>query len=169
MPNMTIYSPATQQEIVHMLDLAISRGEPAAIRYPRGSLMQAVSSLPVEKGKWEILEPLAEQTVIATGPMVSVALPVARKLGAGLVNARTIRPMDEEMLERIKRTAKRVIVMEECVECLGLRVSAALSPTPVIRMCVPDLPIRQACVGQQRDRCGLNAETLERRLREYRP
>ena len=49
MPNMTVYSPATQQELVHMLGLAIQRGEPAAVRYPRGSLMQAVSAVPVEK------------------------------------------------------------------------------------------------------------------------
>ena len=119
MPNMTIYSPATQQELVHMLELAISRGEPAAVRYPRGSLMQAVSAQPVEKGVWEILEPIAEKTVIATGAMVAVAIPVCRKLGAGLVNARTIQPMDGAMLDLIKQTAKKVVVMEEGVDCLG--------------------------------------------------
>lgn len=168
MPNMTIYSPATQQEIVHMLSLAVERGEPAAIRYPRGSLMQAVSSVPVERGKWEILEPVAEQTIVAVGPMVSVAMPVARKYHAGLINARSLRPMDEELLDRLEREAKRVIVMEESVDCLGMRIAAALSPIPVVRMCVPDTPVMHACVGRQRDCCGLNAETLERHLQEFR-
>ncbi len=167
MPNLTIYSPATQQEIVHMLNLAIERGEPAAIRYPRGSLMQAVSSIPVEKGKWEILEPIAEQTIIAAGTMVAVALPVARKMQTGLINARTIRPMDDELLSELKQKAKRVIVMEESIDTLGLRITAALSPVPVVRMCVPDNPVLHACVGRQRDCCGLNAETLEQHLREY--
>ena len=164
MPNMTIYSPATQQELVHMLSLAISRGEPAAVRYPRGSLMQAVSAQPVEKGVWELLEPLQEKTIIATGAMVSVALPVARKLGVGLVNARTIQPMDEAMLATVKQTAKRVVVMEEQVDCLGLRVLAALSPIPVVRMCVPNDPVSQACVNHQRQFCGLTAELLEENL-----
>jgi 1-deoxy-D-xylulose-5-phosphate synthase len=123
MPNMTVYSPATQQGLIHMLALAIERGEPAAVRYPRGSLMQAVSAQPVEKGKWEILEPIAEQTVVATGSMVALALPVARKLGAGLVNARTIQPMDNAMLCD-QKDSRRVIVLEENVDCLGLRITA---------------------------------------------
>ncbi len=166
MPNMTIYSPATQQELVHMLSLALSRGEPAAIRYPRGSLIQAVSTQPVEKGVWEELESISEKTIIATGSMVAVALPVARKLKTGLVNARTIAPMDEAMLQRIAKTAKKVIVMEECVDALGLRVSAALSPVPVIRMNVPSDPVSQACVNHQRQFCGLTADALEKYLME---
>jgi deoxyxylulose-5-phosphate synthase len=105
--------------------------------------MQAVSAQPVEKGVWEKLEPISEKTVIATGAMVAVAIPVCRKLGVGLVNARTVQPMDEDMLEQVKRTAKKVVVMEEGVDCLGLRVSAALSPIPVIRMCVPNDPVRK--------------------------
>ncbi len=164
MPNMTIYSPATQQELAHMLALAISRGEPAAVRYPRGSLMQAVSAQPVERGRWEIIEPIAEQTIVATGSMVAVSMPVARKLGAGLVNARTIKPMDEEAIQTMKAIAKRVVVMEECIDCLGLRLTAALAPIPVVRMCVPDDPVLQACVNQQRQFCGLTAEALEHAL-----
>lgn len=166
MPNMTIYSPATQQELVQMLRLAILRGEPAAVRYPRGSLMQAVSEQPVAKGVWEEMMPVSELTVVATGAMVSVAIPVCRKLGAGLINARTILPMDEFMLARIKQTAKRVVVMEEGVDCLGLRVNAVLSPISVIRMNVPSDPVSQACVNHQRQFCGLTADELEKNLTE---
>ena len=166
MPNMTVYSPATQQELTHMLTLAVERGEPAAVRYPRGSLMQAVSAQPVEKGKWEILEPIAEQTVVATGSMVALAIPVARKLGAGLINARTIQPLDGAMLEEVKQTSRRVIVLEESVDCLGMRLSAELSPIPVERMCVPCSPVSQATVSHQRVCCGLTAEALEANLLE---
>ena len=128
--------------------------------------MQAVSPQPVEKGVWEELLPISQQTVVATGTMVSLAIPVCRKLGVGLVNARTIQPMDAEMLSRIQKSAKRVVVMEEGVDCLGLRVTAALSPVEVVRMCVPDDPVAQACVNHQRQFCGLTAETLEQRLTE---
>ena len=128
--------------------------------------MQAVSSQPIEKGVWEELQPLAEKTVIATGSMVALAIPVCRRLGAGLVNARTIQPMDEEMLSRIQKTAKRVVVMEEGVDCLGLRVAAALYPVEVVRMCVPNDPVSQACVNHQRQFCGLTAEALEQHLTE---
>jgi len=84
----------------------------------------------------------------------------------GLVNARTIQPMDEAMLARIKKTAKHVVVMEEGVDCLGLRVNAALSPVPVTRMNVPNDPVLQACVNHQRQFCGLTADALEENLTE---
>ncbi len=164
MPNMSVYSPATQQEIVHMLELALKRGEPAAVRYSRGCLMQAVSSVPVEKGKWEVIEPIAEQTVIATGTMVAEAMPVARRLGAGLINARTIRPLDMDILASIRETAVRVVVMEENVDCLCSQIAAEISPVPVIRMCVPKVPVTHACVARQREFCRLNAEALEANL-----
>lgn len=169
MPNLTVYSPATQQELTHMLALALERGEPAAVRYPRGSLMQAVSAQPVEKGKWEILEPVSRQTVVATGVMVSLALPVARKLGAGLVNARTLQPLDLDALEQIRRVSKRVVVLEESVDCLGVRLAAELSPIPVVRMHVPCSPVSQATVSHQRVCCGLTAEALEANLLEKLP
>ena len=70
------------------------------------------------------------------------------------------------MLERIKLTAKKVVVMEEGVDSLGLRISAALAPLPVVRMCVPSKPLVQASVSQQRQLCGLTAEALEAYLKE---
>lgn len=164
MPNMTIYSPATQQELTHMLTLAIERGEPAAVRYSRGSLMQAVSMQPVEHGVWEVIEEISEKTIVAAGTMVAVSLPVARKYGAGLVNARTIKPLDASVIQTIREESKLVVVMEENIDCLGMRLAAELAPIPVVRMCVPDAPVEQACVNQQRQYCGLTAEALERVL-----
>lgn len=156
MPNMTVYSPATQQELVHMLTLAIANGEPAAIRYNRGSLMQMVSAVPVEKGKWEMLEPLQECTVIATGDMVEPAMSVAKDLGTGLVNARTVKPMDEEMLAEIAHASWRVVVVEDGVDCLGKNVAVALPDCTVVRLHVPDRPIQQGKIDQQRIACGLS-------------
>ena len=162
MPNMTLYSPASQQELVRMLRLAVSRGEPAAIRYNRGSLMHMLSVQPVEKGKWEDLEPIAENTVIATGNMVQFALPVARACGAGLINARTILPMDTEMLREVERVAKRVVVVEDGVDCLGKAVALALPHTTVVGMHAPvDHPIVQGTVQQQRAMCGITEERLQ--------
>ena len=98
--------------------------------------------------------------------MVAVAIPVCRKLGVGLINARTIQPMDGATLNLIKMTAKKVVVMEEGVDCLGLHVTAELAPIPVVRMCVPNDPVSQACVNHQRQFCGLTAETLTEHLME---
>ncbi|MEG1525167.1 MAG: 1-deoxy-D-xylulose-5-phosphate synthase [Clostridia bacterium] len=165
MPNMTVYSPATQQELVRMLSIALDRGEPAAIRYNRGCLMQMVSGMPVIPGKWEILEPICACTVIATGDMVGMALPVARECGAGFVNARTILPMDEELLQSIAEQAKRVIVIEDGIDCLGKTIAADLRGCEVIRMHVPDIPVQQASISEQLEYCGLTAEKLSEAIR----
>ncbi len=167
MPNMTLYSPASQQELVRMLSLAFSSDEPAAIRYNRGCLMHLVSVEPVRRGRWEDLEPIARVTVIATGDMVRFALPVVRECGAGLINARTIVPMDLEMLGRVRSGAKRVVVVEDGVDCLGRAVAAELSGMAVVRMCVPDgRPVPQGSVAEQRVMCGLTAEALRHAILE---
>lgn len=168
MPNMTLYSPASQQELVRMLTLAISREEPSAIRYNRGCLMHLVSVEPVRKGKWEDLEPIAPVTVIATGNMVQFALPVARACGAGLINARTIVPMDHELLEQLRcARVRRVVVVEDGVDCLGKMVAAELCGVEVLRMHAPgDKPVPQGTVAEQRVMCGLTEEALKRALTE---
>ena len=167
MPNMTVYSPASQEELVRMLTLAISRGEPAAIRYNRGRLMHLLSVQPVKKGEWEDLEPISETTVIAPGDMVRMAIPVARELGAGLINARTVEPMDTAMLEQVKQAARRVVVIEDGVDCLGKAVAAYLQGVEVVRMHVPhERPVPQGTVAQQREMCGLTTEALRKALLE---
>ena len=162
LPNMTVYSPATQQELVRMLSDAIRRGKPAAIRYSRGSLMQMVSEVPIAPGKWELLRPLSDCVVIATGTAVQTAWRATEKTGVGLINARTLKPLDTAMLAEVARTAKRVIVMEEGVDCLGRLVAEELSGSaiPIERICVPDEPIRQASIAEQREYCGLTEEHL---------
>lgn len=164
LPNMTIYAPATQQELVHMLRLAIASGEPCAIRYNRGALMQAVSEVPVVKGKWEELYPIQERTVIAVGNMVEVSMLPAKEAGAGLINARCLKPMDEEMLERVRNTAKRVVVVEDGIDAFGKDIAPRLPDIDVIRLHVPDEPVHHATVNEQRLLCGLTSDDIYRAL-----
>ncbi len=165
-PNMKLYSPATQQELVHMLYMAIDRGEPAAIRYPRGHLMQAVSANHVTFGKWEELLPIAECTVVATGVMVAEALPIARELGAGLVNARFLNPMDDEMLNTLSQKTKRIVTVEDGVVSFGKNVALRLHAQSVTCLGVPNRPIPQASVARQRVLCGISPEDIRKAILE---
>lgn len=166
MPGMAIYSPATQQELVLMLEMAIERGEPAAIRYNRGSLMQALTTEPLVFGRWEIMQPLSDVTIVATGCMVELALPVARETGAGLINARFLHELDGEALTALRAHTKRVIVLEDGVVSFGLRMRAELSPLPVIALGVANEPVEQGTVAEQRERYGLTAQALRRLILE---
>ncbi len=160
LPYMTVYAPATQQELRHMLALAIDSQEPCAIRYNRGALMSAVSELPVQKGKWEEMLPISECTVIAVGNMVELALKPARDMGAGLINARCLKPMDDDMLLQIQQRAHRVVVIEDGIDAFGAAVTLRLPGLEVRRLHVPEEPVQHATVLQQRALCGLTAEAL---------
>ena len=166
MPGMAIYSPATQQELAAMLEMALERGEPAAIRYNRGGLMEAVPAEPLAFGRWETLLPVAAVTVVATGCMVELALPVARETGAGLINARFLHELDAAALAALRSGARRVITLEDGVVSFGTRMQAALSPLPVRAIGVENRPVAQGTVAQQRARFGMTAAALRRAILE---
>lgn len=166
MPGMAIYSPATQQELAAMLEMALERGEPAAIRYNRGGLMEAVPAEPLAFGRWETLLPVAAVTVVATGCMVELALPVARETGAGLINARFLHELDAAALAALRGGARRVITLEDGVVSFGTRMQAALSPLPVRAIGVENRPVAQGTVAQQRARFGMTAAALRQAILE---
>lgn len=170
MPNIAVYSPATTDELAAMLKMAVERNAPAVIRYPRGCLSTEPLSQPVEYGRWEVLKAPAKVTVLATGSMTAVAKKafLAEGLGeAGLVNARFIRPFDEEVMEELGKKAETVITVEDCVCAFGDAVAARLPGKKVVRLSVPsDRIIRHASVAEQRAECGLTEEDIIRAVKE---
>ncbi len=164
-PGMRLYSPASKEELVQMVELALSRDEPCAIRYGKTPLMSEPLKSAVEFGKWEIVEPIRSVTIVATGAMVEIARHAARACGdVGLLNARFIEPMDDEALDLLAREAQDVITIEDGVADLGLgaRITMRLngSGVRVHRLGVPNKPILQASVTQQRELCGLSEEQI---------
>ena len=59
-----------------------------------------------------------------------------------------------------------VITMEDGVVCFGERMKAALSPVAVTTMGVPNEPVAQGTIAEQRARCGLTADALKRAILE---
>lgn len=121
-PNMTIMAPKNKYELEQMLPYAIGLGQPVALRYPRG-----VASTEFEKfqseiiyGKSEVLYEEEQIAVIAVGHMMDTAAHVRREIkeigyACSLVNARFIKPVDEEMLELISKDHKLIVTIEENV------------------------------------------------------
>ena len=99
--------------LAEALKLALAAGRPAAVRYPRGALMDMPLDIPLERGKWALMRPLRPVTVVAVGRMVQTALEAAQGLDAGLVNARCISPLDTSVLEAIRSECRCVITIED--------------------------------------------------------
>lgn len=123
LPNFIVMALKDGEELQRMLEKAVEWDKPVSIRYPRGKARQLVSlssSTPLEIGKAETLRDGKDLTVLAVGSMVNTALKMSELLSkkgieAAVINARFIKPLDAEMLERVFRETKKVVTIEEGV------------------------------------------------------
>ncbi len=167
-PHLSVYEPATLAELRAMVHLAVERGEPAAIRYCRGTLPEGGDEEPVTYGKWVTLRPAADVVIVAAGPLVEIARQVAEEQDCGLVEARFYKPLDYALLDDLRKRGCKLVVAEENVAALSLYV-AAYCPELVVRpLCLPDGPMPQATVARQRTLGGVDAAAMTRAVRELR-
>ena len=126
-PNMIVAAPKDENELQHLILTAISSGRPFVVRYPRGAglgvpLDEKLELLPIGRG--EILREGKDLTLLAYGSMVPVAQDAARLLGergidCGVANARFAKPLDRDLLRRIRESSARILTLEEHLEMAG--------------------------------------------------
>ena len=167
MPYIQIWSPSTQAELRTMLKLALTQNLPVAIRYPRTALPEGEART-VQIGVWEILRPLQDVTVVASGSMLKNAIEACRDMDVGLVSASFIRPMDENVLQEMKKVCKTVITVEDglCAHGFGMQVENALGGIRTVKLGVPDEPIKHAGIPTQQEKCGLSPAQIKTVLRQ---
>lgn len=120
-PNMTIVSPKSINDLKPLLEYATKYDGPIAIRYPKGGDYLPLS--PIKKivyGKWEILKKGHHVTIIATGKMVQKAYQIIENnhLDVTLINALFIKPLDTNMLKTYLNT--NIITIEDNIINGGL-------------------------------------------------
>ncbi len=127
-PNITIAVPKDTDELKEMLQFSASYPHPLAIRYPRAGRVLFEKKYPakMQAGKWEYLHRIdgkAKVTVLAAGERcLLIAMKVLQNLQAegiefNVVNARFVKPLDEELLTSID--SDYVITMEDNVALGG--------------------------------------------------
>lgn len=122
MPNITIMMPKDENEARHMLHSAFYEySGPIAIRYPRGNGIgvEVDDNLqPVSYGKWETLHDGEDVAVLSFGPTLQLIEEVRDELlkegiTIEVVNARFIKPLDTDYLDKIAQEDKAIITVEE--------------------------------------------------------
>ncbi len=166
MPNLVVYSPSSQSEMIAMLEMAVSGKTPSVVRYPRGSLPDVPMKTNLRFGEWEIVEPMQKTVIVAHGTLMPLAQWIAKKNGTGLVNARFLQPLDQEMLAYFRDNDTRILVMEENTVSLGEKIALAANPCRVRSVALPTEPVAQASVLRQRERYGLTEEAVTKVLNE---
>lgn len=120
-PNLVIMAPKDENELRQMLKTSLEGRSPAAIRYPRDKgigvkIEEEIKSIPV--GKAEILREGRDMVLIALGNTVYPSLLASEMLSGhgvrtSVVNARFLKPLDEETITRVARSCRRVFTIEE--------------------------------------------------------
>ena len=180
LPNMKIMMGKDEQEFRNLLYTALTLEGPTAVRFPRGSgtgvrIEEEFTTIPV--GTWEIITEGHSVAILAVGPMVQLAEKAAEVLAKeGLkpyvVNARFIKPLDADLLERLVYQGIQLLTIEEHALAGGFG-SAVLEHlneqgyqhTKVIRMGIPDYFVEHGSVAEQREEVGLTVNQIIQKVR----
>ncbi len=123
-PNMIIMSPKDEDELRSMIKLGLDyKDGPIALRYPRGEAIGIDISGPIkdiELGKCEIIQKGEKVLILAIGSEVYPAIEANEKLkkidiNPTIVNARFLRPLDENTILKLIKEHEIIITAEENV------------------------------------------------------
>ena len=167
-PGMTIWCPASFEELREMLKAAIETGGPAAVRYPKGA-----------EGRYQDChkEPIArlrsgcDITLIGYGTMINELLDAADLLEARGIHAQVLKfsrieAPDINMLCSFLPDTGKVVIAEECVETgsVGEYIAAHLMNHHVLLINLGrEGFVKQGSVTQQKKRCGIDAAGIVKR------
>jgi transketolase len=145
LPNMTIVQPADELETKQAVAWAVEHEGPVYLRLTRQNLEPVCpSDYRFQLGRWLVLRAGTDVTLIASGGTVFNTLEAARRLqseriSAEVINAASIKPLDEDALVRSAGRTRHVVTVEDHATAGGLggAVAEALGemlPTPVKRL-----------------------------------
>ncbi len=176
-PNMVLMAPKDENELQHMLKTALEHNGPAALRYPRGNglgvpMDVTPQSLPIGKG--ELLREGGDLVLVGIGQTVAAAMEAAERLEqlgvqAAVINARFVKPLDQELILSWARKTQRVITIEENVlqggfgsAVLEMFQEALFTPAGFTRLGIPDTFVPHGGQSTLRNLYGIDAEGIER-------
>lgn len=122
MPNMTIVAPKNDVELEDMLAFCMDYNKPIAIRYARGQAYTGLNDVqsPIQYGKSEIIYKEKDIALLVVGHMMESAVCVREQLKekgykVSLVNARFVKPIDEELIDILVKDHTLLVTIEENV------------------------------------------------------
>jgi 1-deoxy-D-xylulose-5-phosphate synthase len=179
-PNMVLMMPKDENELRNMLKTAVEYDDgPIAVRYPRiagtGVAMDPVPT-PIAIGTWDTVREGDFAAVLAIGPMVQVAEEAAELLkregiNVRVINARFVKPLDEQMLHVLAKERIPLMVIEEGSVKGGLGSAIlefyclqGIQPVSIYIAGVPDIFVEHATIKEQRADSCLTAEAVAQQL-----
>jgi 1-deoxy-D-xylulose-5-phosphate synthase len=180
-PNMSVLTPADENECRQLLTTAFEQDHPVAVRYPRGAgvgvaVQAELKSLPFGKAEMRRRStvPAARGgnriAILAFGTLLYPALAAAERLDATVANMRFVKPLDSALVLELARTHEALVTVEEgCV--MGGAGSAVLEAlqaagveVPVLQLGLPDEFVEHGDPAKLLSLVGLDAPGIEQAI-----
>lgn len=179
-PNMTILAPKNRYELTKAMEFAVKYNGPIAVKYSRGDAFYGLKDQlePIEHGKSEMLFEGKQVALVAVGNMVEVATKaydvlLEKGMDITLVNARFIKPLDEDLLVDLAKKHHTVITLEEHVfqGGFGQAVSAfymnsGIKEVNVVNLAIDDKFVEHGSVFALREKLGIDADSIVKVIEE---
>lgn len=177
-PNLSILAPRSKEELKAMLAWSLEQDHSVALRYPRGEAIvetgdvvfdpqEPIPAIEIKEGR--------DGIILTFGPFVDLALEATRllepKFSLGVVNVRSLKPLDSERLLSLARGTKYVVTLEEHVLTGGfgsaiLELMHSEPGVKVQRLGFPDEFIPQGDIKRLHQEYGLTAEGIAYSIRQ---
>ncbi len=174
-PNMRVLAPSDDEELRAAIRCAVKLDGPLAIRYPRGTALQADAPCdPWELGKARLVSQGDDGAILAVGKMVAIAQAsarIAREAGLELAvwDMRWVKPIDCEAVCAASKTGA-IFTIEDNARTGGfgsgvLEVLADHSVScPVMRFGLPDDFVTQGATDQLFESIELDEKSIAQKI-----
>ena len=182
-PNALVMQPKDEDELQDMMATGITSRQPSFIRYPRGEgtgIERKQKPTPLEIGKAEVLTAGERCSIWALGSFVPVAQSIATQLESkyGLkvtvINARFVKPLDENLLHLQAQSHECIVTLEDNVlaggfgSCVLESLANADIAIPVKRFGWPDQFVEHGnSVSSLRQKHGLDDKQVLAAIEEF--
>jgi 1-deoxy-D-xylulose-5-phosphate synthase len=180
-PNVSVLTPADENECRQALYTAFLQDHPVAVRYPRGSgagVVQQVEMTAIPFGTGEIRRETARMSaqqgkriaILAFGTLLYPALAAAERLDATVANMRFAKPLDVALVTDLARRHDAIVTVEEGTiqGGAGSAVLEALAEArieiPVLTLGLPDAFVEHGDPARLLAQCGLDAAGIEQSI-----
>ena len=118
MPNVNIFMAKDQQELVELFNLAFTINHPVVIRYPK--LLEEKREIDydlVANLDWVELTYGKDIAIISYGTDVKRIFDIVKNnnIDATVINARIIKPLDNDMLNKVFNSFNKILVVEQAI------------------------------------------------------
>ncbi|MBV8469167.1 MAG: 1-deoxy-D-xylulose-5-phosphate synthase [Burkholderiaceae bacterium] len=184
-PNMSVLTPADENECRQALYTGFLHDGPVTVRYPRGAgtgveINAAMTAWTWGKGEIRRESSLTKGqggatrvAILAFGTLLTAALEAGEALDATVVNMRFVKPLDHELVARLARSHDALVTLEDgCVmggagSAVMESLQAAGLSVPVLQLGLPDEFIEHGDPVKLMSLCGLDAHGIEQSVRKH--